>query len=128
MDITETEAKGLESAVKQPAGIAATITEAKTQSFTQEDLEKSLVSDEHYKLEKGRYVRSAGSGYRLEVELEQNPANGDPLWYIALFKVSNGIDVQLYSASGHSYDIAELQKLQADALKYCEKKKIKIAD
>lgn len=122
-----TEAKSLEHEVEEPVKIAG-ITVEKPKTLTREDLEKSLVSGERYKPEKGYFMKPVGGSYRLEVELAQNPANGDPLWYIALFKVSNSEDVQLYSASGHSYDLAELQKVQDDALKYCEKKKIKIAD
>jgi hypothetical protein len=121
-----TEVKSLESAVKLPAEMAAATAET-PQILACKDLERSLISGEHYKLENGRYVKPAGSGYRLEVELEPTPANGDPLWYLSFFKVSNGTDVQLYSASGHSYDLEELKKLQDDALKCCVKKS-KIAE
>lgn len=127
MDITETESKGLESAVKQPVGIAAAITDIKPQSPTREDLERSLVSA-GYKLEEKYYVKLV-EGYKLEVELMQNPTNENPSWYLNFYRVSNGEDIQLCSASGHSYEIAELQKLQADALKFkCCVKKTKVAD
>ncbi len=121
------EVKSLESAVKQPAGMAAATAET-PQILTRKDLERNLVADEHYKLENGRYVKPAGGEYRLEVELESAPANGDPLWYLNFYMISNGTDVQLCSASGHSYDIAELQKLQDDAIKSCCVKKTKIAE
>jgi hypothetical protein len=121
------EVKSLESAVKQPAGMAAAAAET-PQVLTRKDLERNLVADEHYKLENGRYVKPTGGGYRLEVELESAPANGDPLWYVGFFKISDGTDVQLCSVSGRSYDIAELQKLQDDVVKSCCVKKTKIAE
>ena len=118
-----TEVKSLESVVKQPAGMAAATAET-PQILTREALERNLIAAEHYKLENGRYVKPVGSGYRLEVEIEQTPAtaSGDPLWYLGFFRVLNGTDVQLYSASGHSYDLEELKRLQDDALKCCMKK------
>ncbi|MEM2873998.1 MAG: hypothetical protein QW063_00860, partial [Candidatus Nanoarchaeia archaeon] len=64
------------------------------------NFEKVLIG-EHYKLNRGRFVKIVNNNYRLEIELAQAPAPNEPLWYIALFNENTG--VQLYSASGHSY-------------------------